>query len=128
MDTELAASFAETTLTSWYEAKLFLKHSVGFSQDALHVIAGVLVQLFAALLLRKAVSSWWPWLVVLGTTILNEAMDLGAETWPSAAMQYGEAFKDILLTMLLPTALLVTSRWTPEIYSGRDLRSRRRRG
>jgi len=32
-------------------------------------------------------------------------------------MQYGDGAKDIILTMALPTLLLVTARVTPRIYA-----------
>jgi hypothetical protein len=37
-------------MSVWYEVKLLIEHATGVSMDALHVLAGVLLQLsFAAL-------------------------------------------------------------------------------
>ena len=100
----------------WNDAKVFLEHVVAFSQDSLHVIASVLIQLVAALMLRKSVSSWWPWLVVLTAAAINELADLWIDQWPQPAVQYGEGARDLLLTLLLPTLLLITSRTFPTLY------------
>lgn len=116
MDTTIIAGRTEALLWSWHEAKLFLEHSVTFSSDALHVIASVVVLLLVGLLLRKPVTSWWPWIVVLVSTLINEFVDLWVEEWPEPGMQYGEGAKDLLLTMFLPTLLLVTSRKFPRLY------------
>lgn len=100
----------------WHQGKIFFEHSVSFSQDALHVVAGVLVLLAAGLLLRKPISSWWSWLTVLVFTHINEFIDLSVEKWPVPAMQYGEGFKDVLLTMFLPTVLMIYARLLPSLY------------
>lgn len=116
MKVEQVSGGFEAAAWRWHEAKLFVEHSITFSFDVLHVFAGVIVLLVAAVLLRKAVSSWWPWSVVLVITLVNELLDLRIEEWPQASMQYGEAMKDLLLTMFLPTVLLVTSRKFPRLY------------
>lgn len=111
---------AAADLASWWqEAKLFLRHSLAFSLDALHVIVGVVLMVAAALLLRKPLSTPTPWLVVFIFAFVNEIIDLYAEQWPHPAMQYGEGVKDLLLTMMLPTLLLLTSRSFPRVYEVR---------
>lgn len=125
MDDGNLKSSAETFLWTWQEWKHFLERSFAFSNDALHVIAGTLLIVAAAFLLRKSLSSWWPWLVVATAALINEFIDLWVEHWPDPEIQYGEGLKDLLLTMLLPTVLLVVSRvfpWVlePQSRSGRD--------
>lgn len=100
---------------SWYEIKTFLEHSSGFSMDALHVVAGVCIQLIIAAAFRTGVRSPIPWLVVLGLELANEWNDLHVETWPDRPMQYGEGMKDIILTMLLPTIILLVARYRSEV-------------
>nr|WP_294170935.1 hypothetical protein [uncultured Sphingomonas sp.] len=102
---------------TWYEVKLFAAHASGASMDALHVVAGVALQLLAAALFRTPVASWRPWLAVLGLELLNEAADLLVECWPQPAMQFGEAANDLVLTMALPTALLLAARYRPALFS-----------
>lgn len=94
----------------WYEFKTFLEHASGFSMDALHVIVGVCLQLLAAAALRRGVGSPIPWLIVLAFELVNEWNDLHVEIWPDRPMQYGEGAKDVVLTMLLPTILLLVAR------------------
>ncbi len=113
---ESFGSRVEAAFSSWTEAKVFLEESVAVSTESLHVVAGVLIQLLAAALLRKPVSSASPWLVVLAIASVNEFMDLSIEQWPRPAMQFGEGVNDLLVTMLLPTVLLITARKTPRIY------------
>ncbi len=96
-----------------YELKLFAAHATGVSMDALHVLAGVALQLLAALALRTSLASWRPWSVVLALELLNEALDLTVERWPHPGMQWGEGIKDVLLTLLLPTLLLLIARRRP---------------
>lgn len=106
----------QATAGTWHEAKLAIERTVELSQDSLHVIASVLVQLFAAHLLQKPLSSWWPWFVVLVAASSNEAVDLWIEQWPEPAVQYGEGAWDMVLTMALPSVLLFTIRNCPALY------------
>ena len=99
----------------WFDLKMLLERSLAFDSDALHVGAGVVVQLLAAALLRSTVSSKKPWLVVLALELANEAVDLWVEKWPDPAMQWGEGLKDVLLTLALPTLLLVVARKWPRL-------------
>lgn len=110
----------EHSLLSGVEFKYFVERSIAFSPDSLHVLASVLLLFGAAALLRKPVSDWWPWLAVLFLVSLNEAADLSLKPWPNPGMQYGETAKDLLLTMTLPTVLLLATRYLPGIFeSGR---------
>ena len=99
----------------WAALKVFLTHASGISHDAMHVIAGVAAQLLIAALLRRSLASPWPWLVVLLAELANEWNDLRVERWPEVAMQFGEIAKDIGLTMLLPSLLLIAARWFPQV-------------
>ncbi|MBA3054646.1 MAG: hypothetical protein FP826_06880 [Sphingomonadales bacterium] len=101
----------------WFNAKTFVEHTIAFSHDALHVIVGVCLQLLLASLLQVSVRSPWPWSIVLTLEIANEAADLHGEVWPDHAMQWGESAKDVLLTMCLPTLLLLLARFRPQLFS-----------
>ena len=107
-------------MTDWYQIKLLIEHATGVSMDALHILAGVLAQLMFAALFRSSLHSWRPWLFVLALILLNETSDLWVERWPEPAMQYGEGLKDVVLTMLLPTALLLLARLRPAFFDGRN--------
>ncbi len=103
----------------WYQFKLFVEHASGISMDALHVLVGVAAQICFAALLRRSIRSWWPWCLVLGLLLVNEASDLWVEQWPQPAMQYGEGMKDILLTMALPSLLMLCARRWPSLLARR---------
>ena len=102
----------------WNDAKTFIEHMIGFSHDALHVLVGVCLQLLFAALLRMSARSIGPWLMVLALEFANEWSDLYIEVWPQHAMQWGESAKDVLLTMALPTLLLIVARYRPKLLCG----------
>jgi len=105
-------------MTSWHEGKVFIEHSVSVSHDSLHVIVGVLIWLAVALLLRKPVTSWKPWLWLFAIILWNETVDLWMEQWPDAGQQYGEGAKDVLVTMLVPTLIMFAARVRPDLIRG----------
>lgn len=113
-------------MSSWHEGKLFVEHSVSISHEALHIFVGVLLWLAFGLLLRRPLSSWWPWLWVLGLILWNETVDLWNEQWPDPGQQYGEGAKDVLITMLVPTLLMTAVRLRPDLFRP-TLRKRGRR-
>lgn len=103
-------------MSLWYQFKLLLEHASGISMDALHVLVGLGLQLSFALLFRVSLKSWRPWLFVLFLLIANEAGDLWVERWPEPGMQYGEGLKDIFLTMVIPTIIMVLTRLSPQLF------------
>lgn len=107
-------------MVDWYEAKRFIEHATTLSMDALHVIVGAALLFAFSLVLRRPVSDSRPWLAVLVVTLVNEAADFWLDRWPSAGMQFGEAVKDIVLTMLLPTMILLSARHLPQLYARRS--------
>ena len=119
MTTQLSISgLFDRVAMEWSQTKTFIEHTIGFSHDALHVMVGVCLQLLFAGLLRRSARSVWPWLMVLGLELANEWVDLHVEVWPQHGMQWGESAKDVLLTMALPTLLLIVARCRPRLLSG----------
>lgn len=106
----------EHVMFAWYKAKMFIEHAGIVTSDALHVLVGVGLWVLAALALRRRLTNWLPWLVVLAAVLFNEAVDLSVEQWPDAAMQYGESAKDVLLTLLLPSLLMAAARERPDLF------------
>ena len=102
----------------WYGVKEFLEYWSGLDMDSLHVHAGVLGQLAAALILRRPVRSVIPWLLVLAAAAANETYDFHYEVWPDRSVQLEGGFRDIWNTMLLPTLLLAAARFHPRIFTG----------
>jgi hypothetical protein len=114
-------------MTSWHEGKLFVEHTVAINHDALHIIIGVLVWLGIALVMRRSVSTKFPWLWLLALILWNETVDLWTEQWPDAGMQYGEGAKDVLLTMFVPTVLMFAARLRPALFAASASRRKRPR-
>jgi len=108
-------------MSLWYQCKLFLEHASGISMDALHILVGIALQLSFAILFKVSLKSWRPWLFVFLLLLANEAGDLWVEQWPEPGMQYGEGLKDVLLTMLVPTVLLLCARSRPQLFSDVNL-------
>jgi hypothetical protein len=111
---------------AWHQGKLFLEHSLTIDHDALHVIIGVLVWLVAALLLRRPITSWHPFLWCFAIILWNETVDLWVEQWPDPGMQYGEGAKDLVLTILVPGLLMISARSRPDLFRSGARRGRRR--
>ena len=106
-----------SAMGSWHQGKLFVEHSLKVEHDALHVIAGVLVWLAIAAVLRKPLSNWRPlgWLFALA--LWNEVVDLWVELWPDLGMQLGEGAKDLVLTLLVPAILAWLIRARPKMFA-----------
>jgi hypothetical protein len=82
---------------------------------ALHVIVGVLLQFMIALLFRSSLARPMPLLTLLALELVNEANDFRVEIWPDPGMQVGEAVKDVVLTMFIPTLIFLVARRRPKL-------------
>ena len=109
------AQWALDSASDWYQVKLFFRHASGFSMDALHVMLGAVLHLLIAFLFRSSVGRPFPLLAVLVLELINEASDFTVEIWPLPGMQFGEAAKDVLLTMFVPTLLFLVVRLRPQM-------------
>ena len=112
-------------MRSWHQGKLFIEHSLSISHDALHMLVGALLWIALGLLLRRPLYSWRPWLWLLAAVLWNEVVDLWVEQWPDPGQQYGEGFKDLLLTLAIPTLMMIAARARPDLFRA-GARSRRR--
>lgn len=106
----------------WHHIKDWLEHATGLDMDALHVHAGMLLQLSAAIVLRRPLRSPWPWLAVLGAETINEIYDYTYEVWPGAErqIQLAEGIRDMWNTMVIPSLLLAVTRYAPHLLVGRS--------
>jgi len=114
-------------MTAWHQGKLFFEHTFAIDHDALHVLVGVFAWLLIALLLRRPVTSWLPFLWCVALILWNETVDLWVEQWPDPGMQYGECAKDVILTLLLPALLMAAARLRPQLFEMPPRRGRRGR-
>lgn len=115
-------------MSSWHEAKVFIEYSLRIEHGTLHVLAGMILWLVFALLVRRPISSWLPWLMAFAVILWNEGVDLWFEVWPEPGRQYGEGAKDVFLTMFVPTVLMLAVRVRPDLFQPgpKRLRARRR--
>lgn len=102
----------------WHQTKLFIEHGTSIGNDALHILFGLVFWLFFAAVTRRPLSRWLPFLAVLAVIAINEVVDLKLETWPDPGHQYGEGFKDFVLTLVVPFALMLLIRWYPRLFTG----------
>jgi hypothetical protein len=100
----------------WHQLKEWITAASGLDMDALHVHAGVFCQIAVALVLRRRLSSLWPWVVVAVIAVANEVYDYTYEVWPTREEQFFESVKDVWNTMLLPSVLMVLARWAPGLF------------
>ena len=96
----------------WYQMKMVALEATGLSRDALHILFGTGGLLLAAMVLRRTLASPLPWLCVLVAEALNEIWDLNYEEWLDRPM-WPESVQDLWVTMLIPTLLLIVSRYFP---------------
>ena len=105
-----------TMMSSWHQGKLFIEHSVDVSHQSLHIFIGVLLWLAFGLVFRRPVTSWLPWVSLFGIILFNETVDLWIEQWPDPGQQYGEGAKDLLLTMAVPSIVMLAARARPSLF------------
>lgn len=112
----LASDAAASVAGSWIGIKIALEAGP-IGGQALHVIAGVLFQLAFAVLLRRPIAGWLPWLGVLTLQLANEWSDIAFNTGPGVEVApYIESSLDTALTMALPTVLMLISRGHPRVF------------
>ena len=114
-------------MMSWHQGKLFIEHLVTIDHDALHMMVGMLLWVVLAMLMRRPITSWYPWLWTFAFILWNETVDLWTETWPDAGQQYGEGAKDVVMTMFVPTVLMIAARTRPDLFRSGVARKRRKR-
>jgi hypothetical protein len=101
----------------WHDLKEWISGTSGLDMDSLHVHVGVLAQVAVAFVLRRRLSSLWPWLAVAAAVLANEYYDFHYEVWPTREEQFLEGVKDLWNTMLLPTVLLLLARFAPRLFA-----------
>ena len=88
------------------------------AKDALHIYVGFAIQVLSAALFRKTLASFLPWCIVFAAELVNEGLDLWfGEEAQVQPWQVDGAQHDILNTMVLPTALLLLSRYAGHLFT-----------
>lgn len=103
----------------WLSLKDAVEQATGLSESAIHILAGVLLQLAFATVLRRSLRDPLPWGLLLLLELVNEGLDL-TEDWPGeVGRQIGESLGDVAATMALPTILMLIARLRPQLLTGR---------
>lgn len=102
----------------WTHFKDYLAQVTDLDQDALHIYAAVLIQLAAAVLLRRSLASVWPWLTVWAVLIVNEALDLFLPGGRIGQWQIVGTIQDSWNTMAIPTLLWLLAYHAPSLLVG----------
>jgi hypothetical protein len=100
----------------WYSIKLAVVDQTDLSRDALHIFFGLAGQVLVALVIRRSLAHPVPWLAVLVFEVANEAYDLAREEWTDREMWPG-TLRDLLVTMAVPTILLLLTRYAPSLFA-----------
>lgn len=109
-------AWISAAMDEWHQSKLFVEHSLAVEHDALHMATGVLLWMAIGFLLRKPLSAWAPFLWMTAIILWNEAVDFWVEIWPDPGQQFGEGFKDLVLTILVPGLMMLLIRTRPQMF------------
>ena len=107
----------EAGLGTVYETKLFIERAVAIEHGTLHVIVGTIAWLAFGIAFRRRFSSWLPWAGLFALALFNEAVDFWVERWPHLGMQLGEGVRDIAITMLVPSMLMLAMHMRPDLFA-----------
>ena len=100
---------------NWVELKTLVAEAA-LHKDALHIYAGVALQITTAAWMMRPVSDLRPWAAAAGPLALNEYLDLyWGETKAVEAWQIAGSLHDAWNTLLLPTLLLL-ARYAPGAF------------
>ncbi len=108
------------TVLAWFAAavadqKTVFERASLINADGLHAMIGALLFVMFAAILRRRLSSAWPWLLVLLVELANEANDILHVGGAYPSIQLGESLKDICTTMSVPTLLVICTRLFPSL-------------
>ena len=93
------------------DIKTLLSETLGITKDALHIHIGLAIFFGAALLFRRSLASWLPWLALLAFELVNELMDVFYWNGRGIGFDLGDSPKDVINTMFWPRVVLLVARW-----------------
>jgi hypothetical protein len=103
----------------WYSIKMLVVGQTDLGRDALHIFFGVAGQILVAAIVGRSLAHPVPWIAVLIAELVNEFFDLNeGDVWGDRPMWPGSV-RDLVVTMTLPTLLLVLVRYAPGLF-GRE--------
>ena len=100
----------------WYQIKMLVVGNTDLSRDALHIFFGLAGQIVVALVIRRSLAHPVPWLAVLVAELVNEYFDLTeGDVWDRP--MWPGSLRDLLVTMAIPTLLLLLVRYVPRLFA-----------
>ena len=99
-------------MSNYETFKVILITLSGLSKDALHIYIALGVYLGSCLTFGWKARQWRPWLLVLSIAIMGEVWDILRSMELSQTVDLWENWRDIWNALLIPTALLVMSRYS----------------
>ena len=101
----------EFFVRSWLDAKFGVEQTIPIGDHWLHFVAGPLILVAAALIMRRPLSNYGPWLAVLILAIVNELVDVAVALFtPEQSVHLGDSLSDVLMTISVPTVVLIAAR------------------
>lgn len=111
-------------MSPFHHAKNLLVDLTALSKDALHIYVGLIIFLAACLVFGWKARQWKPWLVVLAAAVAGEVIDVFDSHFDNDPVRPYANVKDILNTMIAPTALMLVARWSgifvPDVPSSNE--------
>ena len=95
---------------SWGPTKQATEEFLNLSPNTLHVLVGFGLLMGLALATGRRLDNPSLWLVVLLIELANEAVDMTTPGGPEVYWLY--SLNDVIVTMAIPTAILLLLRWT----------------
>lgn len=95
----------------WIYYKTILSLWLQVSDDVLHIHAGLLLIVAAALVLRRAPWNWRCWLSAALVEGANELYDVFQTSYVTDEGNWASAWHDFWMTMLWPTVILAVFPW-----------------
>jgi len=90
-------------------AKAWLESTLHVDRDSLHIHVALLLMFGTALVARRPLSHWLPWVVVLIAAVIGEAVDYMVQPRPFDWLRLAK--RDVIATMAWPTFIFLLARW-----------------
>jgi hypothetical protein len=100
------------------QTKHYIVEHLGLAKDALHIYVALIVFFGCCLLFKWKAGQWKPWAAVLAAALLGEAWDLRDSVVYHTRVSLGGNVHDIWNTMLVPTVLMLATRYTALFRKG----------
>ncbi len=91
--------------------KSAIASTTGIPRDALHIYVGLTTLLFVAIVWRKSLGAFAPWLAVVFIALLGEFIDMGHNILSWGSWSWKASVKDLFHTLFWPTVLLLYTRF-----------------